>query len=191
MLRFALYILLFFAFCLSEGAPAYAVDSSDKGDPGISVSSTPGTMPVPKGGDPGLSVSSRPNPVIKKGDPDLSVSSAPVDPAICRALVKHTPDADVNYQPGVDVHGKPVAPADLPGAPQMQMPQTFTIPLTISLAKVLNLNTSQPPFSQLGPSTEATLGTLTVTGDKVLFNGQPISDTQQDNLAVLCMKPNP
>lgn len=112
-----------------------------------------------------------------------------VDPALCRALVKHTPDADVAYQPGVDVHGKPVAPADLlGGAPAMQMPQTITIPLTLSLAKVLNLNTSQYPYSQLGPGTEAQLGTLTVTGDQVLFNGKPISPQQQDNLAVLCMK---
>jgi hypothetical protein len=119
-----------------------------------------------------------------------AADNSAIDPALCRALTKHTPDADVAYQSGVDVHGKPVAPADLPGAPQMQMPTTFTIPLTVQLAKVLNLNTNQYPFNQLGNSTEAMLGVMTVTGDKVLFNGQPISDTQQDNLAVLCMKSN-
>ena len=117
-------------------------------------------------------------------------NSPTIDPAVCRALTKHEPDANVNYQPGVDVHGKPVAPADLAGAQKMQLPQTITIPLTLQLAKVLNLNTNQYPYNQLGNSTEVQLGTFTVTGDKVLFNGQPISDTQQDNLAVLCMKPN-
>jgi hypothetical protein len=113
-----------------------------------------------------------------------------IDPAVCRSVFKHVPDANVAYQPGVDVHGKVVAPADVAGTPQMQLPQTITIPLTLQLAKVLNLNTSQYPGNQLGDTTELGLGTLTVTGDKVLFNGQPLSDAQQDNLAVLCMQPN-
>ena len=34
-------------------------------------------------------------------------------------------------------------------------------------------------------------GIAKVTGDKVFFNGQPLSDSQQDNLTVLCMKPGP
>lgn len=117
-----------------------------------------------------------------------AAETAAVDPALCQALVKHTPSADATYQPGVDVNGKPVAPADLPGAPQMKLPDRLEIPLTLSLAKVLNLNTSQYPYNQLGTGTEAQLGLLTVEGDRVLFNGKPISDTQQDNLAVLCMK---
>jgi len=118
----------------------------------------------------------------------LADTSPSIDPALCRSLVKHVPDASVAYQPGVDVDGNPVAPADLPGAPQMQLPDKINIPLTLSLAKVLKLNTSQYPYNQLGPGTEAQLGTITVEGDKVLFNGKPLSDEQQDNLAVLCLK---
>ena len=72
----------------------------------------------------------------------------------------------------------------------MQLPSKIEIPLTVSLAKLINLNTSTAPFNNLGPGTEAVLGTLTVEGDKAYFNGQPISDQQQDNLAVLCMKQN-
>ncbi|MDP9127149.1 MAG: hypothetical protein M3N08_02655 [Pseudomonadota bacterium] len=124
-------------------------------------------------------------------------SRKPVPPAdqeadrgLCQALTKHVPDANVAYQPGLDVKGRAVAPADLPGSPQMQTPRSFNIPVTLELAKVLNLDTTVPPFGQLGPTTEATVGTLTIAGDKVLFNGQPISDTQQDNLAVLCLKKN-
>ena len=117
-------------------------------------------------------------------------SAAKVDPALCRALVKHVPDANVAYQPGVDVHGNPVAPADLPGGTSMQLPSEIKIPLTLSLAKVLNLNTATYPASQLGPGTEAQLGTITVSGDRVLFNNQPLTDAQQDNLAVLCLKPD-
>jgi hypothetical protein len=167
------------------------MDVSDKGDPGLSVSSTPPPAGPTDKGDPGLSVSSNPTHTIQKGDPDLSVSSTPqIDAAFCRSLVKYTPDANVNYQPSVDAHGKAVAPADVPGAAQIQLPKALTIPLTVQLAKIINLNTSQYPYNQLGEGTEAQIGVLTVTGDHVLFNGQPISDEQQSNLAVLCMKAN-
>ncbi len=116
-------------------------------------------------------------------------TDAPIDPAFCNQLVKHTPDADVAYQPGVDVNGNKVAPADLPGQPQMALPQKIQIPLTVNLAKSLNLNTASYPYTLLGQGTEVTLGTLTVDGDKVLFNDQEITDAQQDKLAVLCLHP--
>ncbi len=117
------------------------------------------------------------------------VPNMAVDPALCRAVTKHVPEPNVTYQPGIDVHGNPVAPADVAGTPDVQMPQTITIPLTVSLAKVLNLNTAQYPYSQFGDTTEALIGTLTVNGDQVFLNGKPLSDTQQDNLSVLCLKP--
>jgi len=127
---------------------------------------------------------------LMAGAVSARADDASVDPALCRALTKHTPAPDVAYQPGVDVHGNAVAPADLPGQPQFKLPDKIEIPLTISLVKALNLNTNQLPASALGPGTEAQLGKITVEGDKVLLNGQPLSDTQQDNLAVLCMKPS-
>ena len=124
------------------------------------------------------------------GDKSVKNDTSDVDPALCRALVKHTPSADVEYQPGVDVDGKPVAPADLPGQPAMKLPQKIVIPVTLSLVKTLNLNTTQYPYSQLGPGTEAQLGSIEIEGDKVTYNGQALTDAQQDNLAVLCMKPS-
>ena len=114
-----------------------------------------------------------------------------VDPGLCRALVNHTPNADVAYQSGVGAQGKAVAPADLPGATQIQMPQKLTIPLTLGLAQSLHMDPTSYPSNQFGAGTEALIGNLTVEGNKVSFNGQPLSDTQQQNLAVLCMKPNP
>jgi hypothetical protein len=121
---------------------------------------------------------------------EITTNSPGVDPALCRALVKHTPDADVAYQSGVDAAGRPIAPADLPGQPQIKLADKINIPLTLSLVKALNLNTSTYPYNQLGDSTEMPLGTLTIEGDKVFLNGSPLNDTQQDNLAVLCMKPH-
>lgn len=110
-------------------------------------------------------------------------------PDFCKALVKHVPSSDVAYKPGVDVHGKPVAPADLPGTNAFQLQQPITIALTADLFKFLKFPADQYPFNTMGRS-DINLGTLTVDGDKVLYNGQPLTDEQQDNLAVLCLKPD-
>jgi hypothetical protein len=119
----------------------------------------------------------------------VSASNSSLDPAFCRALVKHVPDADVTYQPGMDVHGKPVAPADLPDSPAFQLQQPITIPLTADLFKILNFSTTGYPFNTMR-RTDINLGTLMVDGDKVLYNGQPLTSEQQDDLAVLCLKPD-
>lgn len=49
----------------------------------------------------------------------------------CARLVPHVPDADVTYQPGVDVNGNPVAPADLDGGLQLELPKEFSFDLQI------------------------------------------------------------
>ncbi len=116
-----------------------------------------------------------------------ALATPTLDPNFCQALVKHVPDADVAYRPGVDVNGKPVVPADLPGSNDFQIQKPVTIPLTADLLSFLNLPTASFPFNTMG-RTDIQLGTLTVDGDKVLYNGQPLTDEQQDNLAVLCMK---
>jgi len=117
-------------------------------------------------------------------------SNQKVDPALCRALVNHTPRADVAYQAGVDAQGKPVAPADLPGNPQPQLPAKIQIPVTVGLAQALHADPTSYPYNQFGAGTEASLGTITVESNTVSFNGQPLSGAQQDNLAVLCLQPH-
>lgn len=115
------------------------------------------------------------------------MGNAKLDPSLCNALTKHTPRADVAYQSGVDGNGKAVAPADMPGSPQMQLPSKINIPLTVNLAQTLNLDTTKYPFNTLGAGTEAWLGTLSVEEGNVTFNGKPLSYDQQENLAVVCM----
>ncbi len=167
-------------------APVYA-SSLTAEQPGEISSSQPGEISSSQKGKIGSNQKGEIN-LHQKGE--ISTEPAGVDPGLCRALVKHTPRADVAYQPGVDAAGNAVAPADLPGQPQIKMPDKIQIPLTVSLAQAAHLNTSQYPFNQIGTGSEALIGMITVQGDKVFFNDQPLSDTQQDNLAVLCMKPN-
>lgn len=117
-----------------------------------------------------------------------SVSSA-VSPQFCQALIKHTPDADVAYQPGVDVRGKPVVPADLDSNVQIQLPEEISIPLTVDLMQFLKMDSSALPASAMTRN-DIQLGTLTLRGDQVFYNGKPLTNAQQDNLAVLCLTPH-
>jgi hypothetical protein len=107
---------------------------------------------------------------------------------LCRNQVAYTEPAGVEYKPGVDVHGHYVAPADINSSASPQMPKTINIPVTLSLAKVLNLDTTQFPVSQFGAGTEAQVGVFSVEGNNVSFNGKPLSDEQQRNIAAACAK---
>ena len=98
----------------------------------------------------------------------------------CRRLVEHHPDPDVAYTPGVDVHGRPVAPADLPGG------------LNIRPADVVEFDISfNPLHGKTGErfgSTEVYVGKISVnlTTGAVTFNDVPLTDPEQAELARKC-----
>ena len=101
--------------------------------------------------------------------------------ADCSRLVTHVAAADVNYRPGVDVNGNAVAPADLNAQPQIRMPDVISIPVTIDLATNLGIDT---PFLA-----RPTVGEVRITRDgRVSFNGQPIGDAAQQELAQRCQR---
>ena len=60
-------------------------------------------------------------------------SEVKIAPEDCRRLVQHRPGADVAFKPGVDIRGKPVAPADLPGQARLTAPTEITINMTIDV----------------------------------------------------------
>lgn len=100
-------------------------------------------------------------------------------PPECRLLPEHKANASVAYQPGVDVHGKPVVPADLNAAPMDMGRQSVIVPLNIDLAKRLQGSGVQ------GLNLESTLGFLEIQPNgRVLYNGQDLT-TQ---VYVLCDK---
>ncbi|MGZ9097988.1 MAG: hypothetical protein ACXW30_06815 [Micavibrio sp.] len=73
------------------------------------------------------------------------------------------------YQPGVDVDGKPVAPADT-SAPVNVVPQTLRIPLTVDLAQ--RLNEVLPDTAKL----ETEVGVVEVRQDgHVIINGKDLT----------------
>lgn len=102
-------------------------------------------------------------------------------PPECRLLPEHKADAGVAYQPGVDVHGKSVVPADLnsPLASSIAS-QTIVVPLTVDLADRLQGQTID------GLKLEGNLGYLEIHPDgRVSHNGEDWTS----QVYVLCGKP--
>lgn len=86
------------------------------------------------------------------------------------------------YRPGVDVHGKPVVPADLE-EPAVTLPQTYSFDVTVDVAESLGIATP------VGAAGDLTVGTITVEKGKVLFNGNPVDTNAAAALRAQCDKP--
>jgi len=100
---------------------------------------------------------------------------------VCASLASTTPTPGVpsaDYQPGVDVNGNAVAPADLPSTPSYPSVDNFPIEIDQHLASRFHL----PP----GASSKAILGYVTVHGNQAYFNGQPLNADQTAALAEAC-----
>lgn len=107
-----------------------------------------------------------------------------VDPRACQVLERHVPDADVTYRPGVDVQGRAVAPADLPGsAGAMAHDFPITFDITADVADRIGL----PAGSGLGVGNVAA-ARVEVIGDRVTLNGRDIGGAARGELQVLCTR---
>lgn len=89
-------------------------------------------------------------------------------PPECRYLPKYEQPDDVAYKPGVDVHGKPVASADLKAAP-FELPDIITVPLTVDLVE----RARDLPGQYEGLEAKGDLGVIEIHKDGlVTWNGQ-------------------
>jgi hypothetical protein len=99
----------------------------------------------------------------------------------CQSLIRYVPDPGVAFQPGVDVHGKPVAPADLPGSTiRSVLPET--VEFDVSFYPLARARGGR--FNQ----SELYVGTVRYdlnTGE-VLFNGVPLTNPEKDEMAERC-----
>jgi hypothetical protein len=99
----------------------------------------------------------------------------------CQRLVNHEPAPDVTYQPGVDVHGRPVVPADLGGGQQIQLPDVIYIPIEVLVQDKFGI----PANSVLYDAT-ALIGVVEVRGNQVYFEDQPLTDPEIVALEEAC-----
>ena len=99
----------------------------------------------------------------------------------CAEVVAHVPDAGVAYTPGVDVNGNAVAPADLPDTTSPITVDNFPIFLTLDLKKKFQVPESAKLFKL-----QAVVGLITIQGNQIFFNGQPIAPGEASLLAAAC-----
>ncbi len=103
--------------------------------------------------------------------------------ADCARLVAHVPDPDMAYQPGVDVYGRAVAPADLGGAPRVELPETVLIDIEVDLLARFGIPANEVLFDP-----DAEVGEVVYKDGRFTFNGQPLQDQAQAELAARCQK---
>ncbi len=119
--------------------------------------------------------------------PALAAETVTISTADCRRLVAHAPRADVTYQAGVDVRGKPVVPADVGGGVTLDLPTVIEIPLTVDVAKRLRPGAPGDVLnSRRGIEGKAALGTLTIKGNDAFWNGQQLQTQDEILLAESC-----
>jgi hypothetical protein len=99
----------------------------------------------------------------------------------CQYLVRHEPAPDVAYQPGVDVHGRPVVPADLNGGSQIELPDVIYIPIEVLIQDRFHI----PANSVLFQAT-AEVGVAELRGNQVYYQDQLLSDPETAALEAAC-----
>ena len=103
--------------------------------------------------------------------------------ADCARLVEHVPGPDVAYQPGVDVYGREVAPADLGGAPRIELPETILIDIEVDLFARFGI-----PANPALYDADAEVGEVLYQDGRFTFNGQPLQDEAEAELAARCQR---
>src|SRR5215470_1921958 len=99
----------------------------------------------------------------------------------CQYLVQHEPAPDVTYQPGVDVHGRPVVPADLNGGSQIELPDVIYIPIEVLIQDRFHI----PANSVLFKAT-AEVGVAELRGNQVYYQDQLLSEPETAALEAAC-----
>ncbi len=101
--------------------------------------------------------------------------------ADCKRLVAHRPAPDVAYQPGIDVRGHAVAPAEPEGDISIQPSENLLIPIELDLFERLGSGPGHPAVEA-----RVLIGTIELRDGRAYFNGRPLEDAGEAELAAKC-----
>ncbi|PCI32337.1 MAG: hypothetical protein COB54_07505 [Alphaproteobacteria bacterium] len=108
----------------------------------------------------------------------------------CRILTRHIPTDDVSYKPGVDVRGRPVAPADLSPALDLGLKDKISFQLILDVAKESRRSADTQQQFQDHPGLEGriNLGRIEIKQGQVTLDGKPLASQHQIELTEFCKK---
>ncbi len=103
----------------------------------------------------------------------------------CARLARHHPAGDVTYQPGRDVRGKPVVPADLDDGNSLILPGAVVIPIEVDLFERFGIPAEETSFKG-----DIFIGEVVVdvASGRAFFNGQPLQSEAAAELAARCQR---
>ncbi len=102
--------------------------------------------------------------------------------ADCARLVAHTPSDDVTYRSGVDVRGRPVAPADVDGIQALALPESYRVRIEVDSDDRFGI-----PATDGNYDAGIVIGEALVEADgRVFFNGQPLQSEATFELGRRC-----
>lgn len=101
--------------------------------------------------------------------------------ADCHYLASHVAEPGVAYEPGVDVHGNAVVPADIDDGGGLELRQAFTIDIAVNVARRLGIPSDPARFRD-----RANIGVLEVRGRELYFNGQRLAPGAAGPVAAAC-----
>jgi len=108
-------------------------------------------------------------------------SSITITKSDCILLVEHVPSADVAYQPGVDVRGRKVAPADVEASPNL----TDIVPEVLEFSIALNpLKGGAARFGET--SLEVGRVSFDMKKRRATFNGKPLTRAETRRISKKC-----
>ena len=120
-------------------------------------------------------------PILLSAEP-AQASNVKISERVCRQIAKHAPADGGAYQAGVDVRGKKVVGADAGTASPIKAPESISFDYGIDLDKKYGIGSTGTA------SAIATIGKVTVRGNRVYWNGQPLDDGDLSAMAAHCAR---
>lgn len=112
--------------------------------------------------------------------PAMAADRKPIVDDECQRAVRIANAPGADYQPGVDVNGRPVAPADLQPGFNIQPPRVIEFPVTMDVAKRLGFDTRGPYEANV------TVANVRIEGNRVSINGQEVNPDDTADLIAAC-----
>jgi len=120
-------------------------------------------------------------PVLSIAGPALA-SGVKVSERICNKIARHAPVDGGAYQAGVNVRGKKVVGADAGTASPVKIPKDISFDYGVDLDKKYGIGNTGTA------SATPTIGKVTIRGNRVYWNGQPLDSSDQSAIAAECAR---